>query len=211
MTKLAAALRRWLARERGREMHDAQDEADPQLAALLDRARSLPRELAPERDLFPEVARRIRTAEVARAQARATSARAWFPRPLAAATAAVVLVVATATATLWLARAPSMPSSPEAIAALAARVRERDGVADVHASLVAILESRSDALPPEVVASLAENLRSFDRAVAEIHVALENHPSEATLAFLLAETHRREAELLERLEWWLGDSGEERS
>ncbi|MEZ4217842.1 MAG: hypothetical protein R3E88_15260 [Myxococcota bacterium] len=113
--------------------------------------------------------------------------------------------------TAWVMRPPSMPSAPDEIAALAARVRARDGVGDVHASLVAILDARRDALPPDVVAALEENLRSFDRAVAEIHVALARHPGEATLAFLLAETYRREAELLERLEWWTGDAREERS
>ena len=58
-------------------------------------------------------------------------------------------------------------------------------------------------LPRETIAVLDENLRSIDRAIAEIHLALEMNPDHHALGFLLAEAYRSEADLLERLEEWL--------
>ena len=48
----------------------------------------------------------------------------------------------------------------------------------------------------------------LDRAIAEIHLALESNPDHHALRFLLAEAYRSEAELLERLEWWLQERPE---
>jgi hypothetical protein len=47
------------------------------------------------------------------------------------------------------------------------------------------------------------NRSHVDRAIAEIPLALEANPNHHALGFLLAEAYRSEAELLERLEWWL--------
>ena len=54
------------------------------------------------------------------------------------------------------------------------------------------------AIPP----AIEENLRLIDRALAEIHLAMERHPESHTLGLLLAETYRREADLLEQIRWW---------
>ena len=104
-----------------------------------------------------------------------------------------------------------VPPTDAEVAAIAERLRERDGVADVHHSVVAILEAHRADLPPQTVAALEENLRSIDRAIAEIHLALESNPEHHALSFLLAEAYRREADLLERLEWWTRSPKEVRS
>lgn len=195
---------KWLDRWRKRRVDRAVElpETDPELEELLARSRSLPRGLAPQRDLWSGIENRIS----GRAPARETSdwsLATLFPRPLAAAAIAVMLVATTAISVLWVAQMPGALPSDAEMAAIAAGLRERDGVADVHESLIAILEAHRADLPPETVAVLDENLRSIDRAIAEIHLAIESNPDHHALSFLLAEAYRSEAELLERLEWWL--------
>ena len=186
------------------------EESDPELEQLLSRSRSLPRSARPERDLWSGIENRISGDVSSRPESR-WSLASVFPRPLAASVLALTLVATTAISVLVLSGVlsgglPGMldaaPSEVE-MAAIAKGIRERDGVAQVHQSLVAILEANRAQLPPETVAVLDENLRSIDRAIAEIHLALESNPNHHALSFLLAEAYRSEAELLERLEWWL--------
>ena len=172
---------------------------DPDLTRLLDRARSLPRSVEPQRDLWSGIENRV--------SGQTPDPVPWslallFPRPLAAAAVGVLLVATTAIGVLWISE-PGTPRSDAEMTAIAGQVRERDGVANVHESIVALLESHRTELTPETVAVLDQNLRSIDRAIAEIHLALESNPEHQALGFLLAEAYRSEAELLERLEWWL--------
>jgi hypothetical protein len=185
---------------------------DPELARLVARARALPSESEPSRDLWSGIENRIAAARASEAEP--PSRPRWvsvFPRPVLAAAFATVLIIATSTATLWVAR-PLQPASEElAIRAIAERVRARDGVGEMRASLLSILESRSAQLPAGTVAALEQNLAAIDRAIAEIHLALEASPGDHALSFLLADAYRREAELLERLEAWLHVPEEVRS
>ena len=122
-----------------------------------------------------------------------------------------LLVAITALSMFWIMQPPPGPLSDGEVAEIAQRLRARDGVADVHQSVLAILEARRADLPPETVAALEENLRSIDRAIAEIHLALESNPGHHSLNFMLAEAYSREADLLERLEWWMRTPEEVRS
>ncbi len=81
-------------------------------------------------------------------------------------------------------------------------LRGRDGVSDVHQSLIAILDERRDELPADTWAAIEENLLLIDRALMEIHLAMERHPESHVLGLLLAETYRREADLLDQVRWW---------
>jgi hypothetical protein len=175
---------------------------DPELERLLARSRSLPRGLAPQRDLWSGIENRI-SERVPALETSPWSLATLFPRPLAATAIAVMLVATTAISVLWIAEMPRTPLSDAEMAVIAQGLRERDGVSGVHESLIALLEDHRAELPPETVAVLDENLRSIDRAIAEIHLALESNPDHHALSFLLAEAYRSEAELLERLEWWL--------
>ena len=131
----------------------------------------------------------------------ATRAAALFPRPFLTGGLAAGLVALSVMTTLWLTAPPGPPSDAE-IREIASMLRERDGVSDVHAGVLAILAEHGDALPAETVAAIEDNLISIDRAIAEIHFALEANPAGSELNVLLAEAYRREADLLERLEWW---------
>ena len=193
----------WLDRWRARRSDAAGDEepADPELTRLLARSRSLPLALEPQRDLWSGIENRI-SGRLLTPEPSRWSLTALFPRPLAAITVAALLVATTALSVLWIVQPSGLPPSDAEVAVIAERLRERDGVADVHQRVVAILETHRADLPPETVAALDENLRSIDRAIAEIHLALESNPEHHALSFLLAEAYRREADLLERLQWW---------
>jgi hypothetical protein len=189
---------KWWQRWRSVEPASAPEEQRA-LDALVARARALPREAEPERDLWLGIKNRI---EASREPART---RLWGARlsvPVWAASAAALLLVATTIGTvLWLGSAPSL-DDPAAVRALADSLRERDGTSDVHQDLLALLDERRAQLPPDVVAAVERNLTEIDRAIAELHVAFEEHPNNTALQFLLAEAYRREAEMLEQLEWW---------
>jgi hypothetical protein len=169
--------------------------------ALLARARALPREAEPQRDLWLGIRNRI---ELTRPP-EPTPARVWRKRvsvPVWAAGAAALLVLATSVGTgWWLSRPPSL-DDPVAVRALADSLRDRDGMTGTRENLLALLGARRDQLPPEVVAAVEKNLAEIDRAIAEIHLAFEEHPNNAALQFLLAEAYRREADMLQQLEWW---------
>ena len=175
---------------------------DPELASLLTRARSLPRSVEPERDLWSGIENQI-SGRVGKSSPAPWSLATLFPRPLAASVVALALVATTATSVLFFVESQDRPASQIEVAAIAERLRERDGVAEVHRSILALLETHRAELPAETLAILDENLRSIDRAIAEIHMALESNPDHHALGFLLAETYRSEADLLERLEGWL--------
>jgi hypothetical protein len=217
---------RWRRRFVDAEDVDAEAEAetqDPELKQLLSRARSLPQSMEPPRDLWNGIENRISGRAEESGGSRGTSPwslAALFPRPLVASAMAVALIATTATTVLWVVQPPSETANYTAnhtvnhtgnyadAAAIAERLRERDGVADVHRNILAILETHRAELPPETIAILDENLRSIDRAIAEIHLAFEANPDHHALGFLLAEAYRSEADLLERLEGWLEETPE---
>jgi hypothetical protein len=195
-------MRSWLRWRRDPELSPEERAAND---ALVARARALPREAEPERDLWMGIRNRI---ELARAPEPARP-RVWHTRvsvPVWGASTAALLVIATSIGTgLWLSRPPSL-DDPAAVRELADSLRDRDGMSGTRQNLLALLGERRDQLPPEVVAAVEKNLAEIDRAIAEIHLAFEEHPNNAALQFLLAEAYRREADMLEQLEWWTSTS-----
>jgi hypothetical protein len=189
-------LRGWLRRpERlSTEEHAA-------ISALRERTRALPREAEPQRDLWLGIRNRIELQNAAPPE----RARVWRARvsvPVWAAGAATALLLAVSIGTgVWFSRPPSL-DDPAAVRALADSLRDRDGVSGTHQDLLALLDERRTQLPSEVVAAVEKNLAEIDRAIAEIHLAFEEHPNNGALQFLLAEAYRREADMLEQLEWW---------
>ncbi|MCP4037493.1 MAG: hypothetical protein GY733_11195 [bacterium] len=203
----------WLERWVSRRGEGAGDEVpvDPEITGLVERAGALSQRIEPERDLFVGIENRIAQRRVHRAEPHASWWLSLFPRPLAAAGVAALLVATTALGVLWAVTPPGGPLSDVEAAQIAERLRGRDGVAHVRHSVVAILEARRGELPPETVAAVEQNLRNIDRAIAEIHLALESNPGHQSLGFMLAEAYGREADLLERLEWWTRASNEVQS
>lgn len=200
---------KWLDRLRRTEAPPSDPAEREALEALLERARALPREAQPERDLWLGIRNRI---ELERATSKGAG---WFGArlsvPVWAASATAVLLVALAVGTsVWLRPTVSL-DDPAAIAALADSLRDRDGVSGVHRDLLALLDERRGQLPPEVVAAVEQNLAAIDRAITELHIAFEEHPDNPALQFLLAEAYRREADMLAQLESWTATRGPEAS
>jgi hypothetical protein len=196
---------------RWRRLPDRSDDPEERAAAdaLLARARALSREAEPQRDLWIGIRNRIERQGPGE-PARARLWRARLQVPVWAAGAAAALLVAAAIGTgVWLGRGPSL-DDPAAVRALADSLRDRDGMSGTRRDLLALLDERRGQLPPEVVAAVEKSLGEIDRAIAEIHLAFEEHPDNSALQFLLAEAYRREAEMLEQLEWWTSERGPEK-
>jgi len=67
------------------------------------------------------------------------------------------------------------------------------------AELMAALDTRRVSLSPETTASIDENLKVIDQALAEVRAALEKDPASARLGRMLASTHEKKIETLRRV------------
>jgi hypothetical protein len=179
------------------------------LTRLRARARLLPAEIRPSRDLWPAIATRVAgpasaaeagVTPIRRPAARAGSAPRWH----SLAAAAVVLVVISATATAVLLRgsddepmavvaSPPAEARPAGLAAFAsADVEYRHTVETLEAEL----DARRGELSPTTVAAVEQNLAIIDNAIAEARRALAADPTSADLPLLLSGVYRRKVELL---------------
>lgn len=163
------------------------------LQELLQRAAELPRAIAPPRDLWPGIAERL--------QPRRPAASRWTMGLAAAAALAVAVTVTTRprteapkdgtpTAATLTNSAAGLPPALEQAEAEYARAAEQ---------LLAAVAARRDTLPPRTVATLEENLKTIDAALAEVRTALRSDPSNPHLNLLLASTHQRKVEVLRQV------------
>jgi hypothetical protein len=198
---------RYLDRWRRRHDNEDKDEHDEATQHLLERARALPHESEPGRDLWSGIENRIRAESLPQEVSPSVGAPLLgvFPRPALTTLLGIVLVATTAIVTLWLGEPslPVLPTTDSELRSLANELRDRDGIDALHESLLAILEESHSDLPVEARLALEENLRRIDHALAELNLALRQHPEHPELRFLLAETYRREADLLERMQTWV--------
>ena len=175
-----------------------------ELRALIADAGRLPREILPARDLWPEVAERLRGAEGARLVGRPGLAR--WRSPMALAAAASVLVALTAT--LWLRGQQPRPAAGAPPGTLIA-VASVDPAADLLATereyaratadLMAAIDSQKAALTPETRQVLEANLRTIDEALAQVRAALRKDPGNGALTHLLTSTHQKKLDALQRV------------
>jgi len=175
-----------------------------ELRALTEAAAALPRSLAPARELWPGIAKRIGEHRLVGAS---FGRGATWRRSLrfAAAAAAVVAVTSIVTFSLIhhgengpLAARPSLQQPTPA----GLRLVSLGGVgADLRAArneLLAALDQRSTSMSPETRAVIDDNLRVIDEAIRHIEAALEEDPDNRHLTTLLAATCRQESQLLQR-------------
>jgi putative zinc finger protein len=192
-----------------RELHDIElhlegcvacREEERELRRLLSLAAGLPRSVPPARNLWPEIA-----AGIQERKHRAGPAAIWW---LGAAAAALFAIA------FWLGPRGGRPdgaaaesptaavSSPEIVPAAlrgtpvteAEREYER-----ATAELMAALEARRASLSPETLTRLQQNLRTIDDALVEIRQALATDSSNPQLNRLLASTHEKKVETLQRV------------
>jgi hypothetical protein len=171
------------------------------LRAVLAHAAALPREAAPARDLWPEIADQITR----------RPRLGWLPRspalvPLGI--AAAILIAAVSAAVLARRQpepAPSTASAPVTVqpAALTGdppHLLEAEHEYDRATSeLLAALNARRESLSPATVAMVEENLRTIDQALAQIRAALRQDPASPELTHLLTSTHQKKIEVLQQV------------
>lgn len=151
---------------------------------------SLPREIRPERDLWPEIAGRL-------VERRAASGGGWWRL------AAAVILMAGALAAAALLRPPTpsrlAAAAPEAETMPAAYMRQRDGVVHAHSDLIAVVSRQRGRLDESTAAVLSTAVAELESATAELEAALARSPGDRRLRLALAAAYRREAGWTSRL------------
>lgn len=161
----------------------------------LDRAASrLAREIRPERDLWPGIARAI--AEPIRPR--------WMP--MLAQAAAVVLLVGASSGVTWYwmkdRQAPVTQVSPDFVFEQASFGRNYTlgpGFQAARDNLAAELEATMGRLSPEARAEIEANLGMIQTAIVDINAALEKDPGNVLLQERLLRAYREELALLRRV------------
>ncbi len=160
-------------------------------------AAQLPRELAPERDLWPRIAARIRT------EGRASTGRGW--RLAVGLAAALALVSLSSLITLRISGGGADPEIShvvppgEAIGPMMAFGPDHElgpKYRRARNALTVDLEARLQALPPPTREIVERNLGQIRGAVAEINAALAVDPDNALLQQLLMATYQDELDVL---------------
>ena len=175
------------------------------MQVVITAAAALPRELAPPRDLWPEIVRRIEGDRVVSIDERRRSGikPAWYHMVAAAA----ALVVASALIVGYWAGAREgervvrgEPSNLSTAARVARAAFGEGGVSFVAAreELLGALAERRTSLSPETYDALMEGVQTLDQSITQIASALEDHPHDDRLARMLASAYRREIDLLQR-------------
>jgi hypothetical protein len=182
--------------------------ADPELAAeaaasreVVQSLRGLPPAIAPATDLWPAIAAAI---QVEQPQPRTRSIVRVRQTLLALAASLVALVGGTA---VWrslhdpaplavvVAPTPATPviGLPASLAAYAETDQELGAIGD---ELRRTIEARQEKLPPATRALVFENLRTIDRALAEIELALRAAPADPALARTYIAYRERQIDVL---------------
>jgi hypothetical protein len=172
------------------------DPLDEALAAL-------PEDLAPQRDLWPQIRAEIEQTPIAAPASPLQSN--WFRLA-----AAVLLVLATSFVTYYVTRQSMQQqvakTAPEAVPAPQVTGQpasftfgsERLGASYVNAraELDKRFQERIASLPPATRAKVEKNLADLRHAAAEISATLAEHPSDPLLQDLLMSTYQSELQLL---------------
>ena len=177
------------------------------LRALLARVGALPRSIAPARDPWPDIARRITTGEIIPLDFAGRSRR-WYPLGAAAAAAAVLIVaISLVTAVLVrreratrVAAGSEQPTATAGVALASLELGQAQATFDAaRKQLLAVVEARKGSLSPQTLAVVEENLKIIDRAVGEMQAALARDPGNRELPALLLTAYRQEIDFLQRV------------
>lgn len=166
---------------------------------------SLPKDAAPERDLWPQIRAEIEKTPIAAAKPVSPVQSNWFRLA-----AAVLLVVGTSLVTYYVTResmqpqvvqvAPQAVPAPQVIGQPASFSfgSQRLGASYVNAraELDRRFQERLALLPPAARAKVESNLADLRRAATEISKTLAENPSDPLLQDLLMSTYQSELQLL---------------
>jgi len=177
-------------------------EEEKRLRFVVAQAAALPAEMRPPRDLWPGIADRIAAAR-ARPVSRVVP-RGWGSATWLAAAAAVVLALGATLARVWSPAARQGAAGTGVVQeaawttdpALLATERE---YARATAQLMAALDARKAGLPPETMAAVERDMSTIDAALRQVRTALRQDPGNAQLSHMLASTHQKKVDALQRV------------
>jgi anti-sigma factor RsiW len=172
-------------------------EEERALRSLLREAAALPKVAHPERDLWPEIAAEIKT----RPRLLAFPSRPAIGIGLAAA-AALLLAFVMLRDDSGPGSGPVVPSAQPTFVAASPEATLREAEGDYERAtqaLLATLEEHRDQLAPETLKSVGANLAVIDEALKEVRAALEKDPGNPELTRMLAATHRKKVDVLQRV------------
>ncbi len=183
-------------------MNEADGKREMQEDVLMRAARGLPRDVAPQRDLWPGIEHAI---------SMPVPSRRWNWSRIAAQAAAVVLLVGGSSAVTWLAldeRQPAVqsvattkPLEFEMVAgSFGGRYHLGPEFVDARNGLAAGLDAKLAMLPPETQQAVAKNIEDIRAAISEMNQALANEPDNALLQDLLLGAYREELNLMRRVD-----------
>ena len=180
-----------------------------ELGILIERARALGTDVQPERNLWPEIERRI-VKDIRPIQDRPTSRPGLdLPWWTYVAAAGLVLLALSLPLTIKMATrqaidpdrsvgvAPLAPLSQ--LLAKAELARSQDGVLHARTDLLETVERQRGFMDPETIEVVEQNVRIIDQAIGEIRQALEDHPDNRRLYLQLAARYQQEMNLLKRV------------
>ena len=171
-----------------------------ELRALLAEAEALPLEVEPTRDLWPGIAAGIGREGRGRLLRGPWRLRLGLVAAAAVAAGVSMVMIAGGRHQAPLGTAPSTTPIPVAAGSVPSDLLDAEQeYAQATALLMAALEKRRDELSPEAVASVEDNLRAIDVALAQVRAALRQDPDSPQLARLLTSTHRRKVQTLQHV------------
>lgn len=163
---------------------------------LMRDASRLPREIAPERDLWPEIEAAIDV----------VTERPRWPKYLAQAAAVLLLVSGSSFLTYQFTRTgqpvvevPVVGDYSVRTAAFGANFELGSGYRLAHSSLQARMDRELAKLSPEARAGVEANIEVIREAIAEINTALEQEPGNVLLQELLMRTYREELAVMRKV------------
>jgi len=168
---------------------------------LLVATRSLPRSIAPDRDLWLGITERIEDRRVVQGSFDrppvGASRRLW----MAAAAAAILVVSVTIAYMAGLERAQTRSADLPPVDSFYVRAAYGDLATDLGQArdqLRSSLDQRRDELSPETWSVVMDNLVVIDDAISRIETALVDNPDDGRLNRQLAGAYRRQIDLLQR-------------
>ena len=165
----------------------------------------LPRDVQPERDLWPDIAVALDRESTADARPRFETPPLW-QRYLAQAAAVVVLVGGSSAMTYVAVKSDRSTLSPVAPVTLNAEMANfggqhtlGPGFQDARRDLQGRLDFELDRLSPEARAEVQANIDAIHAAIDEINTALVNEPNNALLQELLLSSYQEELALMRKV------------
>jgi anti-sigma factor RsiW len=162
------------------------------LRALLGDIATLPRQIAPERNLLPDIHSAIGNGSLGGRTLHSV-------RPLLAA-AAVILVALSSAVTAWLMRERSETDNAPAIATTEHDEFLRSEAHYVSATedLAAVVRAQKNQLSPETLRIVEQNIAVIDAALQEARDALSADPGNVALSQIVLATYEKKLDLLRR-------------